>query len=417
MLTTRNKIRFALLIVGLLSLITSIVSLTYMNNMTRRIQDIIIRDAMILTLSRDISIKILDARREEKNFIIFLDKSYIQNTNIIIVDIMANIDEIKNLAPEHLVDLDSMNFFLDQYNIDINALAEIFEEDPKALDRLQKQFIEYEERLRKTTGARSVSPDSGSEWIIDLNLLIASASTKISAEKSRLLARLRDNSDRVFDLAQKISNHGQTMIKQHGDEGIRFGILAQRNSMVIFIITGLLLVYLLFSLPRYIMAPFTKIMKVLGSIGRGDTSVTLPSFARNDEFEKLYDSFQDAIQKLRQYNELKTTKIIEMKKQLINVLDEIREGAVIFNGKWQVTYINESAQKLFGVDDSIVNKNIGDVKLLELLVKENRGEAESGKKVIFSSRIKSTDLKKRNVFLAPIIGDNNIINVYVLLIK
>ena len=71
MLSGRGKIRVALLTVAAISVGTSFVSLFYMNRIIKRSKSIAEKDSRVAGLAEDISLKILEAKREEKNFIIY----------------------------------------------------------------------------------------------------------------------------------------------------------------------------------------------------------------------------------------------------------------------------------------------------------------------------------------------------------
>ncbi len=417
MLSTSGKIRLALFIVGFLSLATSFISLLYMNSMMRKIEYITLQDAALAAIGRDISIQMLDARREEKNFIIYLDSTYIRNTRKIIQQVKANIQEAKTLSSESSVELDSMDLLINKYDEDIASLVAIFQEDPKALAAIQRQVVNYETELRKTVRKGKVQEDSLPSWISDLNVLMASAATKLSTEKAKLLTGLREKSDLILTIAQRITARAQNSLEEHGEEGVRYGILAQRNALTIFIITGILLIYLFFYLPHRILLPFKRMTKALNAIGSGDNAFSLPEIQKGDEFSVLSHSFRDALDKLRYFNKLKTDKIITTKKQLTHTLEMIKEAVVTLSRDLKITYINSAAKQLFSLDETIVNKNLEDVSQLWHIFGEEIKATEDKQKVTLSKRIKKTDLKKRTVSIIPVVDSNNEIETFVVMVQ
>ncbi len=416
-LTSKNKIRLALFGVGFLALATSFLSLVFMNSMMQRIQDITQKDAALAAVARGISIKILEARREEKNFIIYLDSTHIVNTRTIIGEVKNNIETAREIAPEYVAPLDSMMTYIERYGNNIESLGDIFQEDPRALSSIQQQIINYEKRLKQTVGARSIERDSLPSWISDLNVIMASAATKVSTEKARLLTDLRASSDMVLALSEEIASKAQTSLIEHGEEGVKSGMRAQRNALIIFIVTGIVLVYLIYYLPNRILIPFRRITRALKVIGTGQTEVTLPDLEKGDEFWQLFQSFQEAIRHLKLYNDLKTDKIIHLKKQLTETLNEIKEAVVLINRDLEIIYFNGAAAELLGIDEALVHKKVKDVPALDRLFGKHLSESIPKEMTTFNTRIKKADLKKRSISIMPITNANGTVESLVLMVK
>ena len=148
MLSSRGKIRLALLIVAAISVGTSFIALFYINNMVERTNIIVNRDAKLTGLAEDISIKMLEARREEKNFIIYFDSSYIENNRRLMEDIKSDINEARAIGKDYSLILDSIERFATEYSNNIELLVKFSYEDPRALNQLQRRIISYEEDLK-----------------------------------------------------------------------------------------------------------------------------------------------------------------------------------------------------------------------------------------------------------------------------
>lgn len=397
MLSSKGKIRLVLVVAVSLSLITALVSLLYMNSMISRIRQITLRDAKLVDLGRDISIKVLDARREEKNFIIYLDSTYIDQTLSIVTMIESNVLLAKEIAPDQIGRLDSINTLISAYKSDIAVLRKTFEEDPRALSSLQRQLVDYEERLKKTVARNEQREDSLPAWISDLNILAVAATAKLSTEKARLLGNLRETTSSILGLAGRIVTQAQQDLARHGEEGVRYGFKAQRNTVTIFIITILLLAYLIIYFPRIVLLPFQRITKTLRAISKGETAFRVDELEKGGEFAELYSSFHDAIYDLKLHNDLKTGKIVDLQKQFQGALDEIKEGCIMVSGDEKVKYVNKAGMILFGVDDSVFGKNIQDVAPLWKVLQAPIEKSGNERRTETNLRVKRTDLRKRSV--------------------
>jgi PAS domain S-box-containing protein len=417
LLSSKGKIRIVLVIAVSLSLGTALVSLLYMNAMISRINQITMRDAKLVDLGRDISIKILDARREEKNFIIYLDSTYIGQAFKLISQIGSNVEDAKRIAPEHAGKLDSISLFLENYRSDIAVLAATFQEDPRALSMLQRQLVDYEEQLRKTVSRSRSKEDSLPAWLTDLNVLTLAATTKLSTEKARLLTELRETSTAVLSLSGQIVAQAQTDLAKHSEEGVRYGFRAQRNTLTIFIITLLLLAYLIVYFPRYVLLPFQRITRTLKAISKGDAGLKLAGMEKGGEFSELYNAFQDAIFNLKLYNDLKTERIVELEKQFRSTIEEMKEACLVLSYDLRIVYANSAATNLLGMDEEIIGKNLSELPALWKILESQLTSGDVQRRVETSGRIKKSDLRKRNITVISFRSKANDATMRVVIIK
>ena len=399
MLTSKAKIRLALVGAVSLSLITALVSLLYMNSMISRIRQITLRDAKLADLARDISIKVLEARREEKNFIIYLDSTYIEQTLSIVSGIESDVEQAGKLETDQLGTLDSMSTLIGDYKSDIAVLKNTFQENPRALSSLQRQLVDYEQSLKKAVAGNRQEEDSLPVWISDLNILAAAANAKLSTEKARLLTDLRQTTASILALAGRIVAQAQSDLTKHSEEGVRYGLKAQRNTVTIFMITILLLAYLIIQFPRVVLLPFQRITRTLRAIGKGETAFRIDDLERGDEFYELYQSFHDAIYDLKLHNDLKTEKITELQKQYRAALDEIKEACFVLSGDLKISYLNKAAMNLFSLDDSALGKNVSEVAGLWRYLEEPLAKQEDARRIEINARIKQTDIRKRCIVI------------------
>jgi PAS domain-containing protein len=366
-----------------------------MNSMITRIRQITLRDAKLVDLGRDISIKVLDARREEKNFIIYLDSTYIDGTLSIISEIDANVEQARQIAPEQMGRLDSISVLIVAYKSDIVILRKTFEADPRALSSLQRQLMDYEDQLKKTVAGNKLQEDSLPAWLSDLNILAVAATAKLSTEKARLLSDLRETTTSILDLAGRIVAQAQSDLARHSEEGVRYGFRAQRNTVTIFIITILLLAYLIIYFPRKVLLPFQRITKTLKAISKGETAFRIDDLEKGGEFYDLYSSFHDAIYNLKLHNDLKTEKIAELQKQFRSTLEEIKEACFVVSGDLKLVYANKAAMDLFSIDQSVTGKSLNDIAPLWKLIEEPLKKNENERRIEINTRIKRSDIRKR----------------------
>ncbi len=375
-----------------------------MNSMISRIRQITLRDARLVDIGRDISIKVLDARREEKNFIIYLDSTHIENTLEIVNTIEENVEAARQIAPEQTPSFDSITTLIQVYKADIATLKKTFEEDPRALSSLQRQLLDYEDRLKKTVAGNRVQEDSLPGWLSDLNVLSVAATAKLSTEKARLLSDLRETTNAILSVSGAVVTRAQSDLAQHSEEGVSYGFKAQRNTVTIFIITIFLLAYLIIYFPRIVLLPFQRITKTLKAIRDGETHFRIDDLEKSGEFFDLYNSFHNAIYDLQVHNELKTEKIQELQKQLRSFLDEVKEACFLVSGDLRVLYANNSAIQLFSLEEGITGKSLTNISVLWKVLEEPLRVGENERRFEINARLKRADIRKRCIVVLSLRG-------------
>ena len=401
MRTGKGKIRLALLLVALISLGTSLLSLSYMNRLARKFEQIASRDAKIAELGETLSIKMLEARREEKNFIIYLDTTYIVGNRRIIEEIRSDVENVIGITTAYMSELDSIEVLLAEYSANIDRLVTAFQEDPRTLYNLQRQIMNYEQELRNLAKNRRLSVESLPSLTSDVNIALLSASAKLSTEKTRLFNELREDGDRIMNLAQDIASSARETLAKNSTEGMSYSQKAQRNTWTLIFLAVFLLAFLVVSLPQRIFLPYRKISRVLEAIGRGESEFTLPNIGKGDELGELSRSFEEAIGKLRDYSDLKTSKIAQLQRNLYRVLEEVKEAFFILAPDLTVLYVNVAAKALFDIDRELISKSIKELESLWEVLKESIVDVEKRGRFEISLKFRKMEFKKKTVSVIP----------------
>lgn len=420
MLSSRAKIRMALFSVAAVSMGAACTSLLYMNHMATRISTIVERDATIAQLGEDMSIKVLEARRDEKNFIIYLDSTYVQSSRKTLADLaedIAEIEEDEEISEEYAAMLDSIRDYLSEYELNVGLLVKTFQEDPRALKTIQKQVMAYEEELKRLAKRGKIELDSLSSWLSDLGFYTQTVGTRVSTEKEALVANLRESSQGVQRLAQAMVDRARESLASNGREAVRYGLRAQKNVITIFLATGLLLVYLIFYLPNRIFLPFRRIVRALKALSRGEADFPFPSVDSKDELGELSRAFESALSELRTYNILKTNKIIDSGKRFRRIMEEIDEAVLFVSSDLKVEHINGPARELFLGSEETLSKDIRDLTDLWTLVGEKLEDIARSGRVEFSTKSRKKSLKNKIVSITPYFDRSGKLETTVIILK
>jgi len=347
MLTSKAKIRVSLLIVASISLITSLLSLNYMNQIIRKIEIMTDRDAKMAGIGEELSIKMLEARREEKNFIIFLDSTHIHQNLNILGSMEKDVELAYGISDVYHARLDSISELIVSYRQSIQSLAQTFQEDPRAFYRLQQQLIQYEKELDEIADKQQIVPKDLPSAASNLNYALFNAVNKISADKAKVITQLKDLSTAVLLIADSIVMDARQALAENSAAGRQYGVRARRNILTLLMVTTMILAYLIYVLPVKIFDPFRRIQRALKAISRGETDFPMPSMDSKDEIGELSRSFHEATRKIRYFNELITKKVIETRRNYQRILDEVNEGVIIADTDFKIVFINQATRDLF----------------------------------------------------------------------
>jgi methyl-accepting chemotaxis protein len=406
MLTGKGKIRSALLLVTSICMGTAFLSLSYMKGMVRNIEEIAFRDARLAELGEEISISVLEARREEKNFIIYADTAYIKKNRMILERIQDGVKKAREISPDYIQELDSIDLLVVNYNAQLDLLVKTFQEDPLTLNRLQRQVINYEEELRQLAQRRKLDMNELPSWTSDVNASLSAAATRLSADKARLFDSLKETASTIQRVSQTIAKQARQRLAENSIKGMSYGTKAERNTITILLFGIILLGFLIFYLPHRIFYPFRIITRALNALGRGETELVLPNLDSNDEIGMLSRSFHEAVEKLILYNEMKSEKIVEMNRNIHRLMEEVREGIIFLSEDFTILSINEAARQLFNIKTDTGGKSLNDHPELWNLFEEPLTHIDKKGRQEIYLKIKKREIKKHQVFIIPEMAQN-----------
>jgi len=395
------------MIVGLIALVSwgaTLLSLVAINRMIYKTRVIIREDAAIVELGERVNAGMLEARRDEKNFIIYFDSTYLVQNRECIQEIIQDIQKNRNIAGIYHETLDSLEIMINRYAVLIIQLSRTYQDDPRALYRLQEQVRDYEKELRGLAQKRRLDVKDMPSWGVDFSVPLLSAAMKISSDQVRLFSDLRETSAIVQRLAQKISMQARDILARDASMSVEYGLRAQKWIFLVLILAGLVLSVLIAMVPNRIFLRFHRLNRALKAIGRGEVDVQLPVGPHLDEVDELAESFEEAIEKLNYFNRLKTDKIIETERNLRRIIDEVDEAIFILSAELKITHLNRPAQKMFKITSDVVQNPFKQIVFLWEQLGEKLEQIEKNGRTETQIKVHKHDLKKYQVLMMPIVG-------------
>lgn len=415
-MTGKSSIRLALAVVAALALGISLLTLSYLNGMVDQIQQIGTVDTRIAQLGETLSIRILEARRDEKNFIITLDSTYIESNRRILREMNDATTQAYTYAKGYNVELDSLLTLLADYGKGITALFRTLRDDPRTLNRLQRQLKAYEDEIRRLEQRGKIPQESLNQLAQDANLSAEAAQSAISNEKAQLFMELKDGANAILALTQSITDKARAALTRHAGAGVQQGIKAQRNTLTFLFVAVLMVIYLVVVFPHRLFQPMQRLERTLQAVERGDESAQFPALGA-DEFGTLGRHIEKALSRLRLYNQMKSTKITDGQRQLQRILDTLDESVLILSADLNILYINKAGKNFWETGSPLTGQSVRNLPALWDVAGPTFEDIRRQGRTELSVRFNRRNLTKRKLVIFPHITQNDVIETIVVMVK
>ena len=364
-LSIRRKITIAILLTFVLTLPSVAMSLMYFSRILQEINTIIEQDVALGRHASDMSVIMLDIRRNERNYRLIGSDAERESVRALIDRLRVLVGEADSLAPDadtHLID--DLSACLTRYENNFNLLVEHVTEHPPGamVDRMRTQFAQrledfqqqYQDALIELETAKPSERDSllalvtGSLDAISYDRLIGdSAGNEGDAQPMYIERNLNQSQQAFLDAAQILADKSWENMNEHRSASLHIEARAKRNIITVMILTGLLCLYVVISLPRKIMRPITRLNALLKKTGEGDYR----SHARiytDDEIGDLAHSYNLVLERISRYDELKTKKIASQKRMIERLLENLSMPVCLMSSGLVLLYYNAPFAELFG---------------------------------------------------------------------
>jgi PAS domain S-box-containing protein len=365
----RARVTWTLIIFFTALMPVVVLSTYYSSGMFRSIEQIVSVDVRLAIVAEDVSQSMLQARRAEKNFLLFGDPSYLD-------EITANLSRIDSLVSEGIPlsqaeqpRLDNIANLIAQYRLTLDTLVALAEgerrRDPYA--QIRQEFAEhrktFDQMIREALSTKGKAKrDSLLAQAMDY--LGAFDVTKIgeisstSPDRNRLLADLKHVSSAVDSLASRIATQARADMESHRMRGERLGTRGQRNTLTALMLTIILVICLLIFMPARTVRPITRLTNVIHQAGEGDLKVRLESLP-SDEVGELALHLNKLLSRAQAFDQLKVHKIIEGENRFRSLANNVDKGVAATDLKGCIALANHAFAELAAFDTKeIVGKSI-----------------------------------------------------------
>lgn len=359
----RARITLAILMAFILVLPVVVLSLFYLSDLLTTTQVITERDVRLGRTATDLIFSMLDVQRRERNFRVFgssVEREAIEHR---IAGLDSMIESTRLLAPESeqalIAELDRR---LVNYRNSFQMLVSYLEENPPAQrvqrirSKLLQQFDEFETmftriqlELEEAESARRDSLLAVANKYVDVFSMdqIVAFDAKGPAQTSYIQQSLDTSRQEFLQTAQLFAAFNWENMQSNKETALRIEARAKRNIIFVLILTAIVCFFMIVKLPGYIVRPITTLNSMLRKAGNGDMHAQAP-VASNDEIGELASSYNQVLERIRTYDELKTKKIASQKRSIERLIDYLNLPVCILSKNMVVQYYNGRFAGLFG---------------------------------------------------------------------
>lgn len=360
-LTLRWKIAFAMLSAFVIILPTVWMSLFYFGSLMEGLTLITDRDVRIEREASQLLVIMEDIRRTERNYRVFGSEDDRGMVETLIARADSLILALRPITyPEDSDQVNQLDSSLEMYRTTFNALVENITGNPLGNGiqetRLSKRISNFQEtyrgflwRLDMAAPAERDSIITRSTMALDMLSLDLLSRAGEGGQSEYSQSNMETARLAFIEAAERLSDAGWNMMRLHQLEIVQAQARAQRNIITVIIVTGILSIIMVLVLPEYIVRPITSLTKVLNKVGEGD----FKSYARinsRDEIGDLAAGYNEMLDRMRRYDELKTQKIASQRRAFDRLLENLRVPACIVNRDMIATFYNTPFAAMFGSD-------------------------------------------------------------------
>ncbi|MBN2466352.1 HAMP domain-containing protein [candidate division WOR-3 bacterium] len=344
----QTRIMLAMLLSSALVAPVIILSLFYISQINHLLDRIVNVDVELIRLADDVTVTFLDARRSEKNFLLYRDTAYLAaaRTGAYRVDTICTRGRAIDSDVSPL--FDSISQDIGRYRRQLDTLAALLGPGaniayPQALLRLRNEHQRLLDLAEATTD--SLRRDSA---LAAAERLSAERELPVTGLIGRVLnEQLRATETRVTFHAAAIGTYAATRTGESRDRAQQLSVWGQRNIATVLLLVLVALVWVVVSMPRGLVLPLKRIANALGRAERGDLSARIKVRGR-DELDQLARQLNRVFTRIRENDDRKTSYIQLLEQRFRLLAADIAEGVLVFDRTPNLVYANAAVESLLG---------------------------------------------------------------------
>lgn len=275
----RRRTAYSLALVRLILVPVIVLAVYYLFRMGWIVDRIVNVDAPAAALAQQTSIDMLEARRAERNYLLFHDPAYLETNRAALLKAQQALQTIQNLEPDDqgLVQEASEALMLYQQRFSAAASA-LGKPGQGPTDRIRAVVKDYEQDLEDLL--KGAKRSKRAHLVDELHRRVASFDSQITEtvlqgnpELQRVTEGLQDSSQKILDTAAKLESRNWSRVQIGHADARRLMERAEWALSIVSAITLLISIWVSFMLPRQVIRPLLSLKEAVDHAAEGNFEI------------------------------------------------------------------------------------------------------------------------------------------------
>lgn len=362
-LSMRSRITLSMMLAFIMVMPVVSLTLYYFPDFLAESKLMIGQDVEVGRTATDLCFTMLEIQQQERNYRIFgssVERERIEKLLAHSDSILIRLRSIKLASEENMIE--ELFQRLDEYKSNFGMLNAYLLENPldARMWRLRSRFpVEYalyekvllgfQAELEKASSARRDSIFTKvTQFVDNLSLdRIVGFDSRDNQQASYLQQSLASARRGFLVMSRQLADATQIRIQKHQEEILRIEARAKRNIILLIILTAILLFLVIFRLPGLIIRPISRLSAIFHKAGDSEWGIPAP-VTTDDEVGEMAASYNQAMERIRLFDDLKTKRIATQRRFIERLIDYIHVPVCILTRNLNVLYVNSKFTGIFG---------------------------------------------------------------------
>src|SRR5215469_2809704 len=301
----RRRVAYSLAIVRLILVPVILLAVYYLFAMGWIVDRIVNVDAPTTTMSEDVSVGLLEARRAERNYLLLRDPAYVEANRASISKARETLIGIQNLAPSERQDaqiaLDELHLYQQRFEAAVSMLGA---PGQATTDRIRAVVRSYEQDLnglltlaRFRTRAELV--DELRNRVDSFDIQISKTVQEQDPELRQATVDLEDSSQEILSRTSELQARSWKRVQEDHRQARHLINQAEWALSIVSVLTFLLSVWVSFILPRQVVKPLLSLKEAVDHAAAGDSGIDFDIQGKGEVVE-LANSVRNLVERVHQ---------------------------------------------------------------------------------------------------------------------
>jgi methyl-accepting chemotaxis protein len=301
----RRRVAYSLAIVRLILVPVIFLAVYYLFAMGWIVDRIVNVDAPATTMSEQVSVEMLEARRAERNYLLLRDPAYVEANRAAIAKTREMLIAIENLVPSDQSDaqkaLDELHLYQQRFDRAVSILGAPGQAPP---DRIQAVVRAYEKDLNELfTQARfrkrAQLVDELRSRVDSFDIQISKTVQEQDPELRQATVDLENSSQEILRRTSELESRSWKRVQEDHRQARHLINQAEWALGVVSVLTFLLSVWISFILPRQVVKPLLNLKQAVDRAAAGDSAIDFDIQGKGEVVE-LANSVRNLVERMHQ---------------------------------------------------------------------------------------------------------------------